>query len=96
MICENSGRCEFWLFRTTSYIRFLDIIEFDNYYSWFAAKQLRYNIEIEEPAHCSSSKLADSAAPIAVEWAESTNNECTKRFRPLALARELILELLLN
>uniref|UniRef100_A0A1I7WT18 Uncharacterized protein n=1 Tax=Heterorhabditis bacteriophora TaxID=37862 RepID=A0A1I7WT18_HETBA len=25
-----------------------DIIEFDNYYSWFSAKQLRYNIEIEE------------------------------------------------
>ncbi|CAD6184208.1 unnamed protein product [Caenorhabditis auriculariae] len=24
------------------------IIEFDNYYSWFSAKQLRYNIEIEE------------------------------------------------
>uniref|UniRef100_A0A915DF17 Distal-less n=1 Tax=Ditylenchus dipsaci TaxID=166011 RepID=A0A915DF17_9BILA len=25
-----------------------DIIEFDNYYSWFSAKQLRYNIEIDE------------------------------------------------
>ncbi|CAI4225201.1 unnamed protein product [Auanema sp. JU1783] len=24
------------------------VIEFDNYYSWFSAKQLRYNIEIEE------------------------------------------------
>ncbi|CAI5437929.1 unnamed protein product [Caenorhabditis angaria] len=24
------------------------VLEFDNYYSWFSAKQLRYNIEIEE------------------------------------------------
>lgn len=48
LICENSGRY---------------IIEFDNYYSWFAAKQLRYNIEIEEPTHSASSnitKLTDS------------------------------------
>ncbi|KAI6203699.1 hypothetical protein M3Y94_00586800 [Aphelenchoides besseyi] len=34
LICEHDGRY---------------IIEFDNYYSWFAAKQLRYNIEIDEP-----------------------------------------------
>lgn len=27
---------------------FLDVLEFDNYYSWFSAKQLRYNIEIDE------------------------------------------------
>ncbi|KAH7689517.1 SEC14-like protein 4 [Aphelenchoides avenae] len=32
-LCEASGRY---------------IVEFDNYYSWFAAKQLRYNIEIDE------------------------------------------------
>ncbi|CAD5205843.1 unnamed protein product [Bursaphelenchus okinawaensis] len=33
-LCEQSGRY---------------IIEFDNYYSWFAAKMLRYNIDIDEP-----------------------------------------------
>jgi hypothetical protein len=33
LLCEKSGRY---------------LIEFDNYYSWFAAKQLRYNIEIED------------------------------------------------
>ncbi|VDD86280.1 unnamed protein product [Enterobius vermicularis] len=33
MVCEKPGRY---------------IIEFDNYYSWFSAKQLRYNIDIEE------------------------------------------------
>jgi len=33
LVCEQSGRY---------------IIEFDNYYSWFSAKQLRYNIEIDE------------------------------------------------
>lgn len=32
IICDKSGRY---------------IIEFDNYYSWFSAKQLKYNIEIE-------------------------------------------------
>jgi len=57
LICESSGRY---------------IIEFDNYYSWFAAKQLRYNIEIEEPTHSSSSnitKLTDSnvTSKLAVE-----------------------------
>lgn len=29
-------------------INALDIVEFDNYYSWFSAKKLRYNIEIDE------------------------------------------------
>nr|CAD2197588.1 unnamed protein product [Meloidogyne enterolobii] len=33
MLCEQTGRY---------------IIEFDNYYSWFSAKQLRYNIEIDD------------------------------------------------
>ncbi|VDK43021.1 unnamed protein product [Anisakis simplex] len=33
IVCENAGRY---------------IIEFDNYYSWFSAKQLRYNIEIDQ------------------------------------------------
>ncbi|KAI1713587.1 CRAL/TRIO domain-containing protein [Ditylenchus destructor] len=33
LVCEQSGRY---------------MIEFDNYYSWFSAKQLRYNIEIDE------------------------------------------------
>ncbi|TKR93584.1 hypothetical protein L596_008007 [Steinernema carpocapsae] len=33
VMCEQPGRY---------------IIEFDNYYSWFSAKQLRYNIEIDE------------------------------------------------
>ncbi|KAL3103284.1 hypothetical protein niasHS_002470 [Heterodera schachtii] len=33
LLCEQSGRY---------------IIEFDNYYSWFSAKQLRYNIEIDD------------------------------------------------
>ncbi|VDN57577.1 unnamed protein product [Dracunculus medinensis] len=32
LLCEKAGRY---------------IIEFDNYYSWFSAKQLRYNIEID-------------------------------------------------
>jgi|UniRef100_A0AC35FMH7 hypothetical protein len=34
VICENTGRY---------------IVEFDNYYSWLSAKQLRYSISIEEP-----------------------------------------------
>ncbi|VDM07906.1 unnamed protein product [Wuchereria bancrofti] len=33
ILCEKAGRY---------------IIEFDNYYSWFSAKQLRYNIEIDQ------------------------------------------------
>ncbi|KAF7632965.1 CRAL-TRIO domain-containing protein [Meloidogyne graminicola] len=33
LLCEQDGRY---------------IIEFDNYYSWFSAKQLRYNIEIDD------------------------------------------------
>uniref|UniRef100_A0A915Q4U8 SEC14-like protein 2 n=1 Tax=Setaria digitata TaxID=48799 RepID=A0A915Q4U8_9BILA len=33
ILCEEAGRY---------------IIEFDNYYSWFSAKQLRYNIEIDQ------------------------------------------------
>jgi hypothetical protein len=48
---------------------FSDIIEFDNYYSWFAAKQLRYNIEIEEPmsTKMSESKKQPSGVKLAVE-----------------------------
>jgi len=34
IVCEHAGRY---------------MIEFDNYYSWFSAKELRYNIDIEDP-----------------------------------------------
>uniref|UniRef100_A0A914WA98 SEC14-like protein 2 n=2 Tax=Plectus sambesii TaxID=2011161 RepID=A0A914WA98_9BILA len=34
LLCEKPGRY---------------LIEFDNYYSWFSAKELRYNIDIHEP-----------------------------------------------
>lgn len=30
---------------------FLDIIEFDNYYSWLCAKQIRYTVSVQEPKH---------------------------------------------
>lgn len=32
-----------------NWVTFADMIEFDNYYSWFSAKELRYNIDIHEP-----------------------------------------------
>ncbi|CAD5208282.1 unnamed protein product [Bursaphelenchus xylophilus] len=44
-LCEQSGRF---------------IIEFDNYYSWFAAKMLRYNIDIDEPK---TSKVSVTKTP---------------------------------
>lgn len=64
LVCENAGRCKsIEVRRRLIGSVFSDIIEFDNFYSWFSAKQLRYNIEIEEPQSCK--KLTDSTIPAA-------------------------------